>query len=125
MIRSLVVALTLSLISCSGGSVPSGMLEPSKMYPLVKDIMLTDEYINNFLLKEDTTLNIKKKRSEMYERVFALHNTNKDQFYKSFTYYQEHPDLQKVLFDSLSEAIKPKVVPKPVREQDTTLKEIN
>jgi len=105
MIKRVLPVLLVLLLSCSGTTVPSGVMAPEALCPVVKDIMLTDEYISNSLLK-DSSLNIKKKRSELYEEVFALHKTTRKDFYASFKYYQEHPDLQKILFDSLSESLK-------------------
>ena len=88
------------------------------MEKVVYDLMQTDEFINSFLYK-DTSLNIKKERSIFYEKIFKIHNTNRKEFYSSFRYYQQHPDLQKVLFDSLYENVKKKnperAKPKPIR----------
>ena len=109
--------IILLFLSCSGSSVPSELLEPQKMYPVVKDIMIADEYINN-TLSNDSTINVKKKRSELYEQIFVLHKTDRKQFYKTFKYYQEHPDIQKILFDSLSEGFKKKEIPKKPLNKD-------
>jgi hypothetical protein len=54
----------------------------------------------------------------LYEHVFTIHHISKEDFYKSYRYYQQHPDKNKVLFDSLYavvnrkkiEEIKPKIV---------------
>lgn len=97
-----VVYLCLSVIffACSHSDVPKGILASDKMEKVVYDLLKVDEYLNNFVIK-DTTVNIKMKRSIFYEQVFALHNTNRKEFYTSYRYYQQHPDIQKKLFDSL------------------------
>ena len=94
------VCLVFIFIACSSGPVPNGIIAPDKMQKVVKDMVQVDEYINSFLSK-DTTLDIKKKRSTLYEQVFLLHQTNRKQFYTSFKYYQQHPNLQKRVFDSI------------------------
>jgi hypothetical protein len=37
-----------------------------------------------------------------YQQVFDLYHITKDQFYKSYRYYEEHADKNKILMDSLS-----------------------
>jgi hypothetical protein len=101
MIRIFALFFILSIISCSKGPVPKDILPPKKMEVIVGDVIKVDEFINNFVLK-DTSIDVKKKRTELYEKVFLLHKTTRKDFYTSFRYYQAHPDIQKVLFDSLS-----------------------
>jgi hypothetical protein len=47
-----------------------------------------------------------------------MNNTNRKVFYASYKYYQQHPDIQKLLFDSLYENLNRKKPdtsrPKPV-----------
>ncbi|MDQ6814994.1 MAG: DUF4296 domain-containing protein [Bacteroidota bacterium] len=74
------------------------------MQKVVYDLIRVDEFINNFVLK-DSTVNIKNKRSILYEQVFKVNNTTRKEFYTSYKYYQQHPDIQKGLFDSLYESL--------------------
>ncbi len=105
------------LIACSSSPVPNGIIPPHKMKEIVFDLIQADEFINSFAVK-DTTVNIKTRRITLYEQVFAIHRTSKDDFYKSYRYYQQHPDKNKVLFDSLYavanrkkiEAVEPKAI---------------
>lgn len=99
-----IVFLLLILAACSSSPVPRGILPPDKMQKVVYDLIRIDEFLNNFVFK-DTTIDIKKKRSTLYEQAFKVHNTTRKQFYSSYKYYQEHPDLQKDLFDSLHESL--------------------
>ncbi len=110
------IVLIFILSSCANHSVQKGILEPNKMEMVVYDLLKVDEYINNFVVK-DTSVDKKMKRSILYEQVFKLHNTNRKEFYTSYRYYQQHPDIQKTLFDSLvakSSKVKaeiPRIVP--------------
>ncbi len=94
------IGFTFIFIGCSLNSVPKEILSAQKMEKVVYDLMQVDEYLNNFVAK-DSLVDIKKKRSIFYSQVFKLHNTNRKEFYTSYKYYQQHPDMQKVLFDSL------------------------
>jgi hypothetical protein len=38
----------------------------------------------------------------MFQQVFAIHGITKDEFYKSYRYYEGHPDKNKILMDSVS-----------------------
>ncbi len=98
--KAVVIYLLFAFASCSQRPVPAGIIAPDQMKKVVYDILKADEYVNNFVSK-DTAVNVKMKRSIVYEQVFTLHNTNRKEFYTSYKYYQEHPDIQKTLFDSL------------------------
>ena len=105
------LVLLILLVSCSSSPVPRGILPPAAMYAATKDMMQVDEYINNYLMA-DSTVDIKQKRSALYTQVFSLHHTDKQQFYKSYDHYRQHPDLLKTLFDSLSVSLKKQDYPK-------------
>ncbi len=122
------------LVACSSSSVPKGIIPPDQMQQMVFDLIKADEFINNFAVK-DSTVNIKIRRISLYEQVFSIHHTSKDDFYKSYRYYQQYPDKNKTLFDSLyavanrkkSEELQPKAgkpvdLTKPVRQRIITPK---
>lgn len=90
------------LLLCSGctSNVPDNVLEPSKMKFVVADLMQVDEFMNNYQYRDSAT-DLKKRRSELYKRVFVTHNITHKQFYSSYQYYQRHPGLHATLFDSL------------------------
>ena len=105
------------LIACSSSPVPKGIIPPNQMPKVLFDLIKADEFLTNFAVK-DSTINLKTRRISLYEQVFTIHHISKDDFYKSYRYYQQHPDKNKVLFDSLYavvdrkkiEEIKPKIV---------------
>jgi hypothetical protein len=98
--NGILICFSFILICCSNDALPKGILVADEMKKVVYDLLRVDEYLNNFVTK-DTTVNVKMKRSIYYEQVFRSHNTSRKQFYTSFRYYQQHPDIQKNLFDSL------------------------
>lgn len=116
------------LVSCSSSPVPKGILSPNKMQEIVFDLIKADEFINGFAVK-DSSVNIKTRRLFLYQQVFSINQISKDDFYKSYRYYQQHPDKNKVLFDSLfavanrkkrevlePKALKPVNLTKPARQ---------
>jgi hypothetical protein len=88
------------LFSCSS-SVPRGIIGPDEMKQIVFDLIRADQFIDNYVTK-DTTANVKERRITLYQQVFAIYEVSKEEFYKSYAYYQQHPDKNKVLFDSLN-----------------------
>jgi hypothetical protein len=96
---ALIIASAL-MFACSS-SVPRGIIPPDEMKQIVFDLVRADQFIDNFVTK-DTTANVKERRITLYEQVFAIHKVSREEFYKSYTYYQQNPDKNKVLFDSLN-----------------------
>lgn len=90
----------LFFIACSSpNKIPETVLSPEKMKPVLWDIILADQYI---LSKDPNEDSLKSKAIIKFEEVFAKHRINKETFYNSFRYYEEHPDLLKVLMDSVA-----------------------
>lgn len=100
--RILFLSLTLSLLfSCSHGpSVPKGILPPAKMQLVLFDALKAEE-LQNYYEEKTPGIQHLEKHAELYQTVFTLHKTTKEQFKKSLHYYQEHPDLLKIVLDSL------------------------
>ncbi|WP_207496285.1 DUF4296 domain-containing protein [Aridibaculum aurantiacum] len=86
--------------ACSSGSIPGDVLPPEKMKKVAFDVIRVDEFSLNFLAN-DSSKDLVKERSILYEKVFTLHNTSKEEFFNSYDYYLQHPDVNKQLFDSL------------------------
>ena len=71
------------------------------MTTVLWDMIQVDEFATANLLK-DTSKNIKIERIKLYGQVFKLHKISEKEFAASFKYYTGHPDVMKVMFDSLS-----------------------
>ena len=52
-------------------------------------------------LKKDT-MSLKLLSTQAFQQVFDLYHITKEEFYKSYRYYEEHPDKNNILMDSLS-----------------------
>ena len=106
MIRIGLIAL-LFLFSCTKkNAVPKNILPPDKMEKLLLDLMEADELIARKSI--DSTINDSFSRGVVYSAIFTQHKTNKEEFIKSFSYYERNPQLLKIVLDSIqSEAKKP------------------
>jgi hypothetical protein len=83
--------------------VPAGVIKQKKMQAVLWDMMRADQFLGDFVLKKDSTLNKKMESIKLYGKVFAIHQISKEQFMKSFSFYKSHPALFKVIMDSLSQ----------------------
>lgn len=97
--RILAFAFLVSVIGCnSGPNVPNGILPPKKMQHVMWDMILADGLIS---YSYDTMMRKPGKRQEIYGTVLRTHNLSQEEFRKSMQYYQNRPDLLKLVLDSL------------------------
>ncbi len=109
--------MILLLLACSKSDVPKDVLPPEKMKVVLFDVIRADEFTTNFIAN-DSSANLKKSRSVLYDKVFRLHKTDKSTFYKSYNYYLNQPGKNKQLFDSLMMYAKQVREKPPVRQQE-------
>ena len=97
-----VIMAAFLLFSCSGkNKIPNDVLPKPKMEALLWDMLCADQFVENFVLKNDSTLNKKTESFEAYEKIFKMHETNEDEFLKSLTFYRAHPDLFLAILDTI------------------------
>ncbi len=92
----------LLMVGCSDkDNIPSGIIPREKMEKVLWDMVQADQYAALYLVKDSARINVKTETQKLYEEVFRLHQISRDDFRKSFQFYQEHPDLTRSVFDSL------------------------
>jgi len=91
--------------SCTSNKIPSDILGIDKMKTIIWDMtragMLSREQYKKQLIKKDSASYFIKTK-ENYQQVFNIYGITKDEFYKSYKYYLDHPDKNKILMDSVS-----------------------
>jgi hypothetical protein len=99
----------LIFIGCNSGLKKNKYILPQeKMQAVLWDMMRADQFLADYVLNKDTSLKKDEERYRMYQQVFIIHKIDKEIYQRSLSYYQAHPDLLKVMLDSLS---KPKLAP--------------
>jgi len=89
------------IFSCSRKQeVPAEILSPPRMQAVLWDMLRTDEFVSNYG-RRDSSASVKDKSTRLYTEVFRIHNTTKSQFEKSIKFYNLHPDIFKIVVDSL------------------------
>ena len=96
------------------------------MRKIMWDLMRADAYVTDFVMK-DSTRDKKAESAKLYEKIFDIHATSQEVFKKSLAFYQNRPDLFKVISDSLrADEIKSQQYPDEKKPQiDTTLRKMN
>lgn len=88
-------------VACSDkNKIPRSLLQPEKIIPVMWDLTRAETFWETRRYRDSTLT--QDSLYKLYARVFTLHKVSKDHFYKSFTWYQQHPDVNKVLMDSLN-----------------------
>ena len=90
----------LLFFGCANKNADKIVLPEQKMASVLWDMIQVDE-LATMRLAKDTTKNVKKERIQLYQKVFQVHQISEKQFSNSLKYYSGHPDLMKVLFDTL------------------------
>ena len=89
------------IISCSPKhKIPDEILDPNRMQAVLWDMLRTDQFVSNYG-RRDSTSSMKDKSTRLYTEVFKINKTTKSQFEKSIDFYNLHPDLFKIVLDSL------------------------
>ena len=101
MIRLLLFTCIVFACACTGSGVPNNIIPPDQMKLVLFDMVRADEFANNYIAN-DTSKNKQQETYVLYEQVFKIHKVDKARFYKSFSYYQQHPDKNKELYDSVN-----------------------
>ncbi|MBN8676308.1 MAG: DUF4296 domain-containing protein [Chitinophagales bacterium] len=97
-----IVLVTLVVACGSKGDVPKDVLPKEKMEDVMWDMLRADEFVKEYMLARDSSLRDTAEYIKMYERIFRLNKTNREQYAESFTYYRTHPKLMKEILDSLN-----------------------
>lgn len=92
------------LWSCSTEKVPKDILPPEEMQAILYDVIRADELVD-FSAFQDSTYRKFSKRAALYDSVLTLHKISKENFQKSFQYYQGRPDLLRTMLDSLQSKV--------------------
>ncbi|MBI5857519.1 MAG: DUF4296 domain-containing protein [Sphingobacteriales bacterium] len=98
-----ILILVLFITSCKNkNAVPSGILPPDKMRAVMWDMMRADQFLTGYVLNKDSGINKSDESLRYFQRVFMIHHLTHGEFQKSFSYYRSHPELFKIIMDSLS-----------------------
>jgi hypothetical protein len=98
----ILVCLVVCISACNNKNhVPSGILSQEQMQGVLWDMLNAQAYTNNFM-KKDSSKNIVAENLKFQKEILVMHHVSKDDFYKSFEYYKDRPELLQTVLDSIS-----------------------
>jgi hypothetical protein len=98
---SLFIILIILTFGCiQDKKIPKDILPQNEMRKIMWDLMRADAYVSTFIMK-DSTKNQKAESAILYEKIFDIHSTTRENFKKSLAFYESRPDLFKAISDSL------------------------
>jgi hypothetical protein len=109
--------------ACSDrSSVPGDIIPLDSMTVIMKDIIIANEYSLANIPKDSTKKDKILANQELLDGVFKIHHITRESFKNSYRFYDSRPDMNKIIFDSLSayanrhktELYRPLKIPKPI-----------
>ena len=98
-----IILLTIFLTGCTNTTkVPDDIISKRKMEVILWDMIQAERFNALFQIKDSASKNIELEKFKLYDQVFAMHKTSKDDFIKSYKYYLSRPDMAKVILDSMT-----------------------
>ena len=90
------------LDSCSGRiTIPKGVIKPPQMEEVLFDMMKADALATE-IVKKDSSINLPARNIELYKKVFSAHNITRADFDSSYSFYEKHPEMMRILLDSMN-----------------------
>ena len=94
--------LCLAVFSCRDKNrVPSEILGQKEMQSVLWDVIRA-QVLSLEMAHKDSTINEIAHTKALTKRVFEIHKITAAEFEKSYSWYTNHPELMKIIFDSLS-----------------------
>ena len=75
------------------------------------DYINADVYVTDHVVK-DTSRNAAVESVLLQKKIFKKHKITREEFYKSYAYYVDHPDMMKMTIDSMLQKQRKNVIPK-------------
>lgn len=92
------------IMSCgSKDALPKDVMPREKMQVVMYDLMRSTEFLNTYVFSKDSNINKQAESQKWHDKVFEIHKISRADFERSFTYYKTHPELMRVLMDSLNQ----------------------
>ena len=120
-----IILIILNFGCIRDNKIPKDVIPQNQMRKIMWDLMRADAYVTDFVMK-DSTRDKKTESAKLYEKIFDIHATSQEAFKKSLVFYQNRPDLFKVISDSLrADEKKSQQYPDEKKPQiDTTLRKM-
>lgn len=94
-------SLAIMLFSCSEkDKIPPEVISSEKMSAIMWD-MIRAQVLATEIARKDSSVTMEERRKALTEKVFEFHHIASAAFDESYNWYTDHPNIFKVIFDSL------------------------
>lgn len=99
--KFLYLSFLLLVFSCDkSNKPPASLIQPKEMKSILWDVMRAETLASETAHK-DSSVNVADETKSLSKKVFNIHKTDSATFNKSYDWYVKHPDVLKIIFDSL------------------------
>lgn len=95
------LSIVFFMYSCGGKNSGGNILPTARMQEVMWDIFLADAFTQKYL-KTDSSKADLTKNAALQQKIFELHKITREDFYTSYAYYNSHPDIMRVMLDSIT-----------------------
>ena len=89
------------LFSCSGkNKVPSGIIQQKEMQNILWDVIRA-QALSGEMARRDSSINEIAETQLLTGKVFEIHNITPSAFDLSYAWYTSHPEMMRIIFDSM------------------------
>lgn len=81
--------------------MPSGFIQPKQMQNILWDVIRA-QALSGEISRKDSSVNEIAETKALTQKVFQIHNITTAEFDKSYAWYTNHPEVLRLLFDSLN-----------------------
>ena len=90
------------LFSCSGkNEVPPGIIQQKEMQNILWDVIRA-QALSGEMARRDSSINEIAETQLMTRKVFEIHNVTPSAFDLSYAWYTSHPEMMRIIFDSMN-----------------------
>ena len=90
------------LFSCSGkNKVPAEIIQPKEMQNILWDVIRA-QALSGEMARKDSTINEVAETKILTQKVFEIHNITSSAFDQSYSWYTNHPEMMRIIFDSMN-----------------------
>jgi hypothetical protein len=90
------------LFSCSGkNKVPAEIIQQKEMQNILWDVIRAQALAAE-MARKDSTINEVAETKILTQEVFEIHHITSSAFDQSYSWYTDHPEMMRIIFDSMN-----------------------
>lgn len=113
-----ILLMIMGLLQACGdkNKMPPDILPQPKMQAVMWDLIRGADFLNNYVFFKGQPVDQVAESEKWNKKIFEMHKISKEQFDKSYAYYQQHPMLMKAVMDSITKIKVEQPVQPPVTD---------